>query len=153
MDNTQQTRRRKKGGFKCIVAKPVKTQQALFVEEQKRVREKWNNKEGSLYKVNFYKFFVLSSDSYNECINRFKARLQVVQERIMHFLGVRFKEDKTLISVRSLPFYCADSEEFGEFIRVYEMKYFKKYRILNILEEEEKDLYNYMNAFIKYCNA
>lgn len=71
----------------------------------------------------------------------------------MHFLGVRFKEDKTLISVRSLPFYRADSEEFGEFIRVYEMKYFKKSRILNILEEEEKDLYNYMNAFIKYCNA
>lgn len=77
-------RRRKKGGLKelaakrAFVAKPVKTQQALFVEEQKRVREKWNNKEGSLCKVNFYKFFVLSSDSYNECINRFNARLQVV---------------------------------------------------------------------------
>lgn len=64
---TQQTRRRRKGGFKCIAAKPVKTQESLFIEEQKRVREKWNDKEGQRLRVNFYKAFVLSSDSYEEC--------------------------------------------------------------------------------------
>lgn len=153
MDNTQQTRRRKKNGFKSIAAKSVKTQQALFAEEQKRVREKWNDKIGTFYKVNFYKFFVLSSDSYDDCLNRFKLRLQVVQERIMHFLGVRFKEDKNLVSVKSLPFYRADMADFSEFIKLDEMKDLKKYRILTILEEEEKDLYKYMNAFIKYCNV
>lgn len=157
MDNvtTQQTRRR------CVLnrptAAPVKTQELLFIEEQKRVREKWNDKEGHRLRVNFYKAFVLSSDSYEECLNRFQARLRVVQERIMHFLNVKIKENRTLLPTNLLPSNRFDSfyviMKYGEYIRVDEMKYFKMYCIVNMLEEEEKDLYRYMNVFMQHCDA
>lgn len=157
MDNvtTQQARRR--CGFKCPTAAPIKTHESLFIEEQKRVREKWNDKEGHRLRVNFYKAFVLSSDSYEECLNRFQARLRVVQERIMHFLNVRFDENRTLLPTNLLPsnrfdpFYV--SRKYGEYIRVDEMKYFKMYCIVNMLEDEEKDLYKYMNVFRERCDV
>lgn len=155
MDNltTQSTKRRRKCGFKCNFVKLVKTQDTLFVEEQKMVQEKWNDRIGHLHKVNFYKAFVLSSGSYSECLNRFQARLKIVQERIMHFLGVKIEENSTVLLTDTLPFYRADDERFDKYIRVDEMQRFKVARIINILEDEQKDLYNYMSEFIKHCDV
>lgn len=159
MDNLaiQPTRRRRKGGFKRPGVQPVKTQYTLFAEVKKRVIEKWDDRSGNTLKVNFVKVFYLSSGSYDECLNRFKARLRVVQERLTHFVLMRIKDNSTLLPTESCTFYhvdpCYYDGIFGENIRVDEMKRFKIYRIINILEEEQKDLYNYMNDLVKQCDV
>lgn len=85
MDNvtTQQTRSR--CVFNRPTAAPIKTHESLFIEEQKRVREKWNDKEGHRLRVNFYKAFVLSSDSYEECLTVFKPVCELCKKELCTF--------------------------------------------------------------------